>query len=124
MARWSAIALASLAARAAAYTVPLKDDDYSRQTCSGMWSGPNTSIEISFNTPASQGQLAMVVYEWTDVEYLGKTTSQEDETLPVRLPWAFPNQLIHSHLPENIRLHIRCCSEWLLQCEPAGTIHP
>jgi hypothetical protein len=26
----------------------------------------------------------MVIYEWKDVEYLGKVTSQVDETLPVR----------------------------------------
>ncbi|KAF7981133.1 hypothetical protein HWV62_34873 [Athelia sp. TMB] len=30
----------------------------------------------------SQGQLAMVIYEWEDVEYLGKVTSMVDDYLP------------------------------------------
>lgn len=31
----------------------------------------------------SQGQLATVIYEWSDVEYLGKVTSMVDDALPV-----------------------------------------
>jgi hypothetical protein len=38
--------------------------------------------EVSF-TSDSQGQMAMVIYEWSDVNYLGKVTSQTDDTLPV-----------------------------------------
>jgi hypothetical protein len=47
MGRWCAAALVflSIAAHALGYTVSLKDDDYSRQTCSGMWAGSDTAIE-------------------------------------------------------------------------------
>ncbi|KAI0308170.1 lung seven transmembrane receptor-domain-containing protein [Multifurca ochricompacta] len=63
------------------YEVPILDTDYSRQICSGMWSGRNTFINVSFES-ASQGQLAMVIYEWNDYQYLGKVTSETDEYLP------------------------------------------
>ncbi|KAF8274128.1 protein PTM1 [Lactarius quietus] len=63
------------------YEVPIFDTDYSRQICSGMWSGQNTFINVSFETN-SQGQLAMVIYEWSDYQYLGKVTSEIDEYLP------------------------------------------
>jgi hypothetical protein len=82
-----------------AYQVTVRDTDYSRQTCSGMWASESTYINITFN-PDAQGQLAMsvlrpvskpttvltlyrLVYEWTDVQYLGKVTSYTDEQLPV-----------------------------------------
>lgn len=40
---------------------------------------------VSFDN-ASPGHLAMVIYEWTDVMYLGKTTTSEtDDDLPVSL---------------------------------------
>ncbi|KAI0257174.1 lung seven transmembrane receptor-domain-containing protein [Lactifluus subvellereus] len=63
------------------YEVPIFDTDYSRQICSGMWSGQNTFINVSFES-TSQGQLAMVIYEWSDYQYLGKVTSETDEYLP------------------------------------------
>ena len=31
----------------------------------------------------SQGQLSMVIYEWRDMQYLGKVTSMVDDLLPV-----------------------------------------
>ena len=37
---------------------------------------------VSFESN-SQGQLAMVIYEWSDYQYLGKVTSEIDEYLPV-----------------------------------------
>ena len=37
---------------------------------------------VSFEAE-SQGQLAMVIYEWSDYKYLGKVTSKEDDFLPV-----------------------------------------
>jgi len=46
-----------------------------------MWANQNTYINITFED-ASQGQLAMVVYEWSDVQYLGKITSFENDELP------------------------------------------
>jgi hypothetical protein len=48
MARWrGAVGLLglSLLASALAFTVPIKDEDSARQTCSGMWAGPDTAIE-------------------------------------------------------------------------------
>ncbi|KAJ7225278.1 lung seven transmembrane receptor-domain-containing protein [Mycena pura] len=71
----------SLSLPCLAYQVPILDTDYSRQTCSGMWAGKNTYINITFDAN-SQGQLAMVIYEWSDVQYLGKVTSVVDDELP------------------------------------------
>ncbi|KAI0275030.1 lung seven transmembrane receptor-domain-containing protein [Gloeopeniophorella convolvens] len=69
---WAASLLLA-ASVVAAYRVPILDTDYSRQICSGMWSGSNTFINVSFDS-TSQGQLAMVIYEWGDYQYLGKKT--------------------------------------------------
>ncbi|TFK77316.1 hypothetical protein BDN72DRAFT_953770 [Pluteus cervinus] len=67
--------------RAVAFQVDVLDTDYTRQTCSGMWGGKSTFINITFDA-ASQGQLAMLVYEWSDAQYLGKVTDPSDEYLP------------------------------------------
>ncbi|KAF8216010.1 lung seven transmembrane receptor-domain-containing protein [Mycena galopus ATCC 62051] len=72
-----------------AYQVPVLDREYSRQICSGMWAGEGTYINVTFEA-ASQGQLAMqalltfsrVIYEWSDVQYLGKITSFSNDELP------------------------------------------
>ncbi|KAJ7070846.1 lung seven transmembrane receptor-domain-containing protein [Mycena amicta] len=64
-----------------AYQVQVSDTDYGRQTCSGMWADQNTYINTTFDA-TSEGQLAMVIYEWGDVQYLGKVTSMTDEDLP------------------------------------------
>lgn len=80
-----------------AYEVPVSDTDYDNQICSGMWGGKNTFIngapfglflaasaqcpQVTFDA-SSQGQLAMVIYEWKDMPYLGKVTTP-DGTLPV-----------------------------------------
>ncbi|KAG1754854.1 lung seven transmembrane receptor-domain-containing protein [Suillus paluster] len=79
-----AIALGVLAAcsLAAGYEVPFSDSDYSRQVCSGMWASQSTFINVTFDESSSQGQVAMVIYEWKDVEYLGVTTSTTDDSLP------------------------------------------
>ena len=39
-------------------------------------------LAVTFDA-TSQGQLAMVVYEWADMRYLGKVTSMVDDYLPV-----------------------------------------
>ncbi|GBE77694.1 hypothetical protein SCP_0105760 [Sparassis crispa] len=39
-----------------------------------MWAGKSTYINVTFDS-SSQGQLAMVIYEWRDMHYLGKVTS-------------------------------------------------
>lgn len=44
-----------------------------------------TRLVVTFDKTTSQGNLAMVIYEWADVKYLGKPTiSNTDEELPVR----------------------------------------
>ncbi|KAK0199240.1 lung seven transmembrane receptor-domain-containing protein [Desarmillaria ectypa] len=63
------------------YQVPVVDTDYPRQICSGMWGSQSTYINVSFDA-TSQGNVAMVVYEWADAEYLGKVTSPADALLP------------------------------------------
>jgi len=46
-------------------------------------STPFISQTVTFDAKA-QGSLAMVIYEWKDVQYLGKETSTaSDEELPV-----------------------------------------
>lgn len=40
-------------------------------------------MHVSVTFEPSHGQLAMVIYEWNDVKYLGKITSASDDTLPV-----------------------------------------
>jgi hypothetical protein len=47
-----------------------------------MWASQSTFINVTFDESSSQGQLAMVIYEWKDVKYLGVTTSTTDDTLP------------------------------------------
>jgi len=41
---------------------------------------------VTFDESSSQGQVAMVVYEWKDVKYLGVITSMTDDSLPVSNP--------------------------------------
>ncbi|KAG1864765.1 lung seven transmembrane receptor-domain-containing protein [Suillus subalutaceus] len=67
---------------AAGYEVQFSDADYSRQVCSGMWASQSTFINVTFDESSSQGQVAMVIYEWKDVKYLGVTTSTTDDSLP------------------------------------------
>ncbi|KIJ27183.1 hypothetical protein M422DRAFT_62056 [Sphaerobolus stellatus SS14] len=70
-----------LAVLVAAFEVPLSDTDGERQVCSGMWGGPKAHINVSFEV-GSEGQVAIVIYEWKDASYLGKETSKSDDTLP------------------------------------------
>ena len=43
------------------------------------------SESVSFSQTSS-GRLAMVIYEWNDVDYLGKETSPTEVSLPVCTP--------------------------------------
>ncbi|KIJ66304.1 hypothetical protein HYDPIDRAFT_87001 [Hydnomerulius pinastri MD-312] len=78
----SLLGLLSAVSVAAGYEVAFADSDYSRQVCSGMWGGPETFINVTFDAATSHGQVAMVIYEWQDVKYLGAVTSETDDTLP------------------------------------------
>jgi hypothetical protein len=50
-------------------------------------SSPFGLAPVTFDA-TSQGQLAMAIYEWQDVSYLGKVTIG-DEDLPVSVPQLF-----------------------------------
>jgi len=58
----------------------------------------------------SQGQVAMVIYEWKDVEYLGKATGPQDDYLPVCLHFILVDHVsyrLSSVCSEDIRLHLK-----------------
>ncbi|KAJ3530094.1 hypothetical protein NMY22_g8718 [Coprinellus aureogranulatus] len=77
---WLSVQLALLAK---AYDVPFDTTDDSRQVCSGMWGGSDAYINVTFDS-TSQGQVALVMYEWKDVQYLGKMQrGAEDQDLPI-----------------------------------------
>jgi hypothetical protein len=49
-------------------------------TCSNLYFVSSVSFDAT-----SQGNLATIIYEWADVQYLGKeTTTDTEEPLPVR----------------------------------------
>ncbi|KAI5982726.1 lung seven transmembrane receptor-domain-containing protein [Pisolithus albus] len=81
-ARLALLALLSAASAAAGYEVAFSDSDYSRQVCSGMWGDADTYINVTFDPRTSYGQVAMAIYEWKDVKYLGAVTSESDDSLP------------------------------------------
>ena len=50
----------------------------------------------------------MIVYEWADMQYLGKVTSVNDESIPVsdiRLLALKPMPQVYT-MAENLRLHV------------------
>lgn len=53
--------------------------------CLRWLSGEAEMCTVAFN-PSSQGQVAVVMYEWADVKYLGVQTPDQDQSagLPVR----------------------------------------
>jgi len=86
-----------------------------------------TSSRIVTFDKSSHGQLAAVIYEWSDVQYLGKTTSYIDD-LPVsvgaRLTAAnIDDSVLNIELAENIHLHNRCIHFPLLRRVPARHVH-
>ncbi|KAI5450888.1 hypothetical protein NCC49_002628 [Naganishia albida] len=75
---WSLVILA-LAASSAAYRVDIQDTDEVREVCSGMFGGKAAHIDVTFD-PRSSGQVALVIYEWADVAFLGTETPDETKT--------------------------------------------
>ena len=69
----------------------------------------------------------MVIYEWADVQYLGKeTTTDSDEGLPV----SYGSRLLKCtvstydiYIAENVHLHIKCRSVRLLHIHTTRSIH-
>ncbi|ODN76627.1 hypothetical protein L202_05274 [Cryptococcus amylolentus CBS 6039] len=59
------------------FRVPISDTDNLREVCSGMYGGKEAYIEMAFDE-SSSGQVALVIYEWSDVQYLG---AQGDDDL-------------------------------------------
>ncbi|KAJ9094999.1 hypothetical protein QFC21_005792 [Naganishia friedmannii] len=63
----------------AGYRVDIKDTDQVREVCSGMYGGKNAHIDVTFDS-RSVGQVALVIYEWSDVAFLGAETPDEVKT--------------------------------------------
>ncbi|ODN97486.1 major facilitator protein [Cryptococcus wingfieldii CBS 7118] len=59
------------------FRVPISDTDNLREVCSGMYGGKEAYIDMAFDE-SSSGQVALVIYEWSDVQYLG---AQGDDDL-------------------------------------------
>lgn len=89
----------------------MSDTDALRETCSGMYGGKQAHISgelpatvaldtahlaVSFDD-SSTGQVALVIYEWADVRYLGvETPTQEVGGIrrPVRSSSFLPSSLV------------------------------
>ncbi|KAF8313838.1 hypothetical protein DL93DRAFT_2097560 [Clavulina sp. PMI_390] len=80
---------------AAAYEVDISDKSSSREVCSGMWAGPDTYINVTFGEK-SVGRLAMVIYEFSDMNYLGKVT-QNENAFPV-ITWVCTTDAMRANL--------------------------
>ncbi|XAO22907.1 hypothetical protein I312_101682 [Cryptococcus bacillisporus CA1280] len=65
--------------RSHAFRVPISDTDSLREVCSGMYGGKDAYIEVTFDQTSS-GQVALVIYEWKDVQYLGVQNGDEART--------------------------------------------
>ena len=70
-----------------------------------------SSHTVTFDK-SSQGQLSAVIYEWSDVEHLGKVTSYIDD-FPVSVGSIHTaanvdNSLLNVELAEDIHLYNRC----------------
>ncbi|KAH8099260.1 lung seven transmembrane receptor-domain-containing protein [Cristinia sonorae] len=81
---WVFLVLNSWVVNAFEVAISDTDSDYERQICSGMWAGSSTYINVTFQS-GSDGQLAMLVYEWNDVGYLGKMAPYEEDVPPHRV---------------------------------------
>ncbi|KIR32534.1 major facilitator protein [Cryptococcus deuterogattii MMRL2647] len=69
----------SVILRSHAFRVPISDTDSLREVCSGMYGGKDAYIEVTFDQTSS-GQVALVIYEWKDVQYLGAQNGDEART--------------------------------------------
>ena len=69
----------------------------------------NEYNQVTFDG-TSRGQLSMVIYEWKDMQYLGKVTSYVDDMLPVSADAIEYNtgHVTCVIIAEDLRLHIRC----------------
>ncbi|KAG8896818.1 hypothetical protein FRB99_008625 [Tulasnella sp. 403] len=75
--RKALVAILALASFCNAYDMTISETD--EQACTGVYAGHNSYINVTFDAE-SQGQVALVIYEWADSDYLGVDPS--DPTLP------------------------------------------
>ena len=78
-------------------------------------------VQVTFDA-ASEGQLAMVIYEWADVGALG-VQSSNDDLLPVRSLIYGQGSIINHGIVENIRVYYRCRPGVALPRRQPWTIH-
>ncbi|UOH80485.1 hypothetical protein LQV05_003139 [Cryptococcus neoformans] len=69
----------SVLLRSHAFRVSISDTDSLREVCSGMYGGKDAYIEVDFDQTSS-GQVALIIYEWNDVQYLGAQIGDEART--------------------------------------------
>ncbi len=82
----------------------------------------DSSATVTFDA-GSQGQLAAVIYEWGDVDYLGKDTSKSGE-LPVSVHRLPAVHLLNAHyIAEDLCLHVQRAEERLLQQLATRPLH-
>ncbi|TIC13410.1 hypothetical protein E3Q14_01261 [Wallemia mellicola] len=62
------------------YTVPISDLDDFRQACSGIWNSKDAGISVYFDQ-SSHGQAALGIWEWSDLNALGKYPDNADPTV-------------------------------------------
>lgn len=60
-----------------AFQVAISDLDPLRQTCSGMWKGKETRIELRFDN-SSAGTVSTLMYEYSDFDAIGKNGKEHD----------------------------------------------
>ncbi|CAK9779553.1 hypothetical protein CC85DRAFT_288042 [Cutaneotrichosporon oleaginosum] len=66
---------------AMAYRVAIKDTDSFREVCSGMFGGNKAYVELAFDEHAV-GQVALVMYEYSDSEYIGRQPPDDGSWQP------------------------------------------
>lgn len=71
------VLLAALVSVTSAFQVAITDVDPLRQTCSGMWKGKDTRIELSFDK-GSAGTVSTLIYEYADFDGVGKEGKERD----------------------------------------------
>jgi hypothetical protein len=59
------------------FQVAISDRDQLRQTCSGMWKGKDTRIELHFDN-GSAGTVSTLIYEFADFQSVGKEGKERD----------------------------------------------
>jgi len=66
----------------------------------------------------------MVIYEWKDAQYLGKTTTPEaDDHLPVSLSVSKYIYNLTYVIAENVRLYIKCSNWRILHSGAIGAFY-